>query len=637
MELHVEPMKFRLLTVVASLAVFLSAARSARADVATRTFALIVTNNRSGSLSMPELQYADDDGARYYRLFRSLAGERDAILLTTFDRASRSAYPDLVAAARRPIKSELERAIRELAQEITGARERGERTAFYLVFAGHGDVSKGRGYLELEDAQIDGAFLEKEVIERIGADTKHILLDSCNSFFVINPRKPGGRRWATPKDMALGFSARHPEVGLFLSTNSESEVFEWSEIESGVFSHEVRSGLTGAADVNGDGAVSYAELAGFVERANAGIARESLRPHLFYRGPNGDRDATFLSPAAVVGRRVILDQAETRLWIKNAEGERLVDLHKETGSMTLVLAGAQNQELSIFVESKQAGRTAVSERTVPAGSEPVNLAEIPAHDPAVAARGDRIFASLFDRPYGPSSFANYLQEVVVATEPVYGISEADLVRIRNYLSAFAQEDANQTKIWGWAPLATGSAIVAVSIVEFAASSGDREARFSAISQGATGAALGALGLWILSTPSEGEKALRAFDEELRSSQGSSARAFARAEERFAALAKREREVRRSRLFLSMLFGGVVAAAATADAIFDHSKDRLSTSTLARLYGTSAFVFATGIVLFGSETSTERLIHIYRDDPGLKLHFSLTPGPSSLGASLSGRF
>ena len=225
----------------------------------------------------------------------------------------------------------------------------------------------------------------------------------------------------------------------------------------------------------------------------------------------------------------------------------------------------------------------------------------------------------------------------MVAEPVYGISEADLVRIRNYLSAFAEEDAYQSRIWGWAPLATGSALFAASVVQFAGNSGDREARFIAISQGGSEVVLGTLGLWILSTPSEGKKALRAFDEELRSSQGNAARAFARAEERFAALAKREGEVRRSRLFLTMLLGGVIAAAATADAIFDHSNERWSTSTLANLYGTSAFVFASGIFLFGSESSTERLIHIYRDDPGLKLHFALTPGPSSLGASLSGRF
>ena len=78
--------------------------------------------------------------------------------------------------------------------------------------------------------------------------------------------------------MAFGFSARHPEVGLFLSTNSDSDVFEWSEIESGVFSHEVRSGFSGGADVNADGDVSYQELAGFVERANTGIVRPALAP-----------------------------------------------------------------------------------------------------------------------------------------------------------------------------------------------------------------------------------------------------------------------------------------------------------------------------------------------------------------------
>jgi hypothetical protein len=383
--------------------------------------------------------------------------------------------------------------------------------------------------------------------------------------------------------------------------------------------------------------VSYVELAGFVERANAGIARDSLRPHLYYRGPNGDRDATFLSPAAGSGRRLILDQAETRLWIKDAQGGRLVDVHKETGSMTLALAGAENHELSVFVESKRAGRTAVGELTVAPGSEPVKLAEIAAHDPSATARSDRVFASLFERPYGPSSFASYLKEIVVVPEPVYGISEADLVRVRNYLSAFAEEDANQSKIWGWLPLMMGSALIVASVVEYGANAQHPDAKANAVSMALGGAAMGGLGLWILNTPSEGEKALLAFDEELRSSQGNAASAFARAEEKFAVLAKREREVRHSRLFLMTLFGGVIAAGATVQAIVDYSNDRLNPRSLASLYGTSAFVIAAGFVLFGSESSTERLIHIYREDPGLKLHFSLTPGPSSLGASLSGQF
>ncbi|HEY5285466.1 MAG TPA: caspase family protein, partial [Polyangia bacterium] len=232
---------------------------AAFAAESTRTFALVVTNNRSSSLTMPDLQYADDDGARYFRLFRSVADADSVVLLTTFDRSSAAAYPDLAGVAKAPTKAAVETAARQIAAAVKSAREGGAKTTFYFVYAGHGDVEEGRGTVDLEDGRVDGQFIERAIIETIPADTKHVLLDSCDSFFVLNPRKPGGRRWATPKDMALGFSKRHPEVGLFLSTNSDAEVFEWSELESGVFSHELRSGLSGAADVDGDGSVSYAE------------------------------------------------------------------------------------------------------------------------------------------------------------------------------------------------------------------------------------------------------------------------------------------------------------------------------------------------------------------------------------------
>ena len=120
-----------------------------------------------------------------------------------------------------------------------------------------GDVQGGRGRLELADGAIDADYLEREVIVSMNADVGHVLLDSCNSFFVLNPRKPGGRRWATPEDTTRGVAQRHPNVGVLLSTNAEADVYEWSQLEAGVFSHEVRSGLTGAADVDGDGQVTY--------------------------------------------------------------------------------------------------------------------------------------------------------------------------------------------------------------------------------------------------------------------------------------------------------------------------------------------------------------------------------------------
>src|SRR5262249_39082709 len=161
----------------------------------------------------------------------------------------------------------------------------------------------------------DADFLEHEIVEKIPATQQHIVLDSCNSFFVINPRKPGGRRWATPRDLTEGFSKRHPQVGVLLSTNADAEVYEWSELESGIFSYEVRSGLAGAADVNGDGKVSYDELAGYIETANRRVPNEEFRPRILARGPGGKGSSELFAVSRIHGRRVVIGEGERRVWI----------------------------------------------------------------------------------------------------------------------------------------------------------------------------------------------------------------------------------------------------------------------------------------------------------------------------------
>lgn len=65
---------------------------------------------------------------------------------------------------------------------------------------------------------------------------------------------------------------------MFVSTSAEAEVYEWSELQSGVFSHAVRSGLAGAAGADGDGAVSYDELRAFVDTATSEIRNAAFRP-----------------------------------------------------------------------------------------------------------------------------------------------------------------------------------------------------------------------------------------------------------------------------------------------------------------------------------------------------------------------
>jgi hypothetical protein len=342
-------------------------------------FALIVTNNRSLSGQRPDLHYADDDGARYHAVFRTVAPPTRVILLTRFDAPSARLFPALAAAVKPPTRAEIVGAVQRLRSAVLEARARGRRAIVYFVFARHGDVERGKGYLELEDGRLGAEELEEQIVKPLAGGTLHLVIDSCNSFFVLNPRKPGGKRFATPRDLLAGFARRHPGVGVFLSTSAEGEVYEWSEIQSGIFSHLVRSGLSGAADADGDGRVSYDELAAFVTVASEGIKNEHYRPKVFARGPHGKGGAGLFSVSSAEGRRIILGKKQRRLWIRDADGTRLVDVHKEAGAeLPLVIPAPGEAPLVVQEQRAAGGRLALEERLVRTSAEPVRLASLAA-------------------------------------------------------------------------------------------------------------------------------------------------------------------------------------------------------------------------------------------------------------------
>jgi hypothetical protein len=638
MELLVE----RALKALVALALATAVAMASHPAVAgSKSFALVVTNNRSSTLSLPDLRYADDDGARYYRLFRSIAEEKNVVLLTTFDRSTAAAYPDLVGTARPPTRAAVEQAVAQLAAAVQTAQQNGDKTTFYFVYAGHGDVENGRGYIDLEDGRIDGQFIENVIIERLPADTKHVLLDSCNSFFVMNPRKPGGRRWATPKDMALGFAKRYPEVGLFLSTNSEAEVFEWSELEAGVFSHEVRSGLSGAADVDGDGKVSYSELAGFVNQANAGIARESLRPHIYQRGPNGDSSAALFAPSQATGRRLALSEEATRLWIKSDAGERLLDLHKEKGPMTVVLPGPANQGVSIYVErpaAAQPSRPVVNEHDAPAGEDEIRLAELSSSTPAALARGDRLFASLFATPFGPVAYRSFLATSSAEAEQVYGVNNRDISTMYKYMSEMAGADRKLRLVGGGLLLGIGvvnGIWLSASYWDsprWAGAGGKRAAAFDSVEEGLT---LG-LGAWILARETSGEIALETFEKELASGKNEPA-AFARTERSLEDLANADRRWRNIMFCVFGILGladVVIGTVSLARPSWDIKKQP---SEVVGVYGFGALMMGLGLACRWMELPTERMLRLYRADPVLKIQPNLVPLPGGGMVGLSATF
>src|SRR5262249_6446783 len=154
------------------------------------------------------------------------------------------------------------------AGDVAQARARQMEAVVYIVYSGHGNVREGQGYVTLEDIRITGGDLA-QIVANIPATSVHIIVDACASYYLACSRGPGGER-----RLLNGFQdsvqlANDPRVGLLLSTSSARESHEWEGYQAGVFSHEVRSGLYGAADADGDGRVSYSEIAAFVSRANA--------------------------------------------------------------------------------------------------------------------------------------------------------------------------------------------------------------------------------------------------------------------------------------------------------------------------------------------------------------------------------
>ena len=105
---------------------------------------------------------------------------------------------------------------------------------------------------------------------------------------------------------------------------------EWTEFQAGIFSHEVRSGLLGAADADRNGKVTYRELGAFVRRANEAIVNRKYRPEVVTQPPAGDPDAVFAELPD--GPMVLeLDNDPGRIFVDSENGVRLADLHPAPG------------------------------------------------------------------------------------------------------------------------------------------------------------------------------------------------------------------------------------------------------------------------------------------------------------------
>jgi hypothetical protein len=398
------------------------AARAQGSETAPAAFALIIGVNHGVDPELPTLRYADDDAALYQRLFRNLGAR--TYVLTRADENTRRLHPQVAAEAGEPTAAGLESAVRQLAGDVAQARQRGVPTVLYVLYAGHGNARDGEGYVALEDARLDGRHLA-ELIHRIGALDNHLIVDACYSYYLVFSRGPT----AAKRRPLAGFATFQEvldadHVGLLFSTSSARESHEWEAFQAGVFSHEVRSGLLGAADVDGDGRVSYREIAAFIERANQGVPNERFRPDVYARPPR--RGDVLVDLRDAQHRRIDLDGTQTgHFLLEDGLGVRWADFHNGGGQSLHLLRPPSTEPLFLRRLSDD------SEWTLAPSDEVVTLASLERHAPHASYRGaaHESFGAIFSLPFDEKQVRSYAFRKLDAPQLWLGRSPAAQKRL----------------------------------------------------------------------------------------------------------------------------------------------------------------------------------------------------------------
>jgi hypothetical protein len=190
-----------------------------------------------------------------------------------------------------------------------------------------------------------------------------------------------------------------------IASSSDAETHEWDEYQSGIFTHEVLSGLRGAADVNRDGRVEYSELAAFLGSANREVIDPRARLHSIVKPPASSAHVslTAVPRARTSARLTAIPASAGSFFVEDERGNRLIDGRVEAGfSMSVALPSAR----TLFVRNPQFE----AEVALKAGEEKPFLA-LQFRRRASRPRGaiERSLRSgLFAAPYGPAYYAGYI-------------------------------------------------------------------------------------------------------------------------------------------------------------------------------------------------------------------------------------
>jgi hypothetical protein len=466
-------------SVLILLAALLCWPAAARASGKERYFALIVGyNGKPGTADaqVQPLRYADDDALAFYQLQKETGA--DAILLTIPDADTRRRYPVATETVRAPTSAELFQAVDTLAARMEAAARAGDTPTLTIFYSGHGARTQsdggGEAALTLHDGLLSQTALHERVLGKLRSGIVHLVIDACYAEALVRSRDVDAQTVdLAPSQMATLLSqtasARHPNVGLVIASRSNAIAHEWDLYQSGVFSHEVISGLRGAADVNGDGRVEYSELGAFLNAANREVVDPRARVRSVIQPPAVRARAALIciGPGARTGWLVAIPSSAGQFYIEDARGNRIVDGRAELG-FAMAVAVPAGEPLFVRNNDREA------ELLIRAGNrQPFDRLDF--RDRPLRSRGameSSLQAGLFVMPFGPAYYSGY-------TDRQDMVSVADLPRaLLSTSPAPATPATSTTTVLRWGLRGAAGALVASSAI-FGALAVDARADFNA--------------------------------------------------------------------------------------------------------------------------------------------------------------
>ncbi len=276
-------------------------------ELYTRRFAFLVGANHGGE-DRVTLRYAVDDARAFQEVLEEMGGilPGDAHFLAE---PNRQAFFEKIAI---------------LAEDVTRAKKKFRRVEVVFYYSGHSDEEN----IFLGDDRV--SYKEfKDLITSMGADVRIAILDSCASGALTLPKG------VIKRPPFLMDTAYDMKGYAFITSSSATEAAQESNrLKRSFFTHNLISGMRGAADMNQDGRITLNEAYQFAfdgtltqtEKTMAGPQHPSY--HIEMSG-TGDVVITEIWKSAAV--LVLKEDISGKVYIHNQDNVLVVELKKSAG------------------------------------------------------------------------------------------------------------------------------------------------------------------------------------------------------------------------------------------------------------------------------------------------------------------